>query len=127
MTTGRDQILVMENVNGAVNSSDLAWYSFVVASQAKIFGAMLSPESSVFVTGGGGGWLVMTEVGTGPGCDCGGGVLQPANSANDNAAVAAATMLGLSENIALLVTQRAVRDKSVESERGIKGSGYRVW
>ena len=112
MTTGRDQMLVMENVNGAVNSPGLAWYSLVVASQAKIFGAMLSPESSVFVTGGG-GWLVMAGVGAGPGC--GVGFLQPANSANDNAVMAAATMLDFSESMTVFVTQPMVRDKSAQS------------
>ena len=45
------------------------------------------------------------------------GVLQPANTASDNAVVAAATMLRLMENIELFVTHRDATNKRAKMGR----------
>src|SRR4051794_28851841 len=103
MVTGPDEMFVMENVNGALISPGLAWYSLWVASHARIFGAMLSPESYGVATAGGTGLFVTFGVGIGVGVGVGAErgtrlvVLQPTNSANDNSAMPTATMLDLSE------------------------------
>jgi hypothetical protein len=113
----------MENVNGALFSSGLAWYSFVVASHARIFGAMVSPESSTFAIGGGAGCFVMAEAGVGVDSGFFWEVLQPAKNANDNAVVTTATMLDFSENIRLICNpaggDKQEREIAIWKERGI--------
>ena len=116
MTTVPDETFVSAKVNGELNSPGLAWYSSASVFQARMFGAMLSPESGGSFTAGcigRAGGLVWLTGGTGIGAGSGfaSEVLQPANSANDNPVVAAAKIMRLSENIPAFVRHRVSTDK----------------
>ena len=95
----------------AILSPGCAWKSFEVASQARMFVSMLSPESEIVGFAGGVKGLgvgtiggSVTGAGAGPGAGaclaaCGLGVPQPAINASDKPDTAAATSLRFTESM----------------------------
>src|SRR6185437_1098462 len=115
MTTGLEETFLKWNVNGTFDSPAFAWRTSDTVSHARIFGAMLSPESAGFgtCTGAGCGWAASTGGEVLGVTDCGffSEVLHPTKEASNRNAIAPAKFLTFTENIPSLLSHRLVTNK----------------